>query len=168
MASGFPRKERQRIIDEYLAASGRNMFVPYEFVDWLGEHPEHEAYDWFYRTDDAEAARQYRIQMARQMASGLRIVVQESDPQDQVVQINVREYPAFVSPVSLRKQGGGYARFDPNSEESQRELRRQAASAMGAWLSRYRGCAEKFGLDMRPLEHMVETLREVQDEAVGE
>ena len=167
MASGFPKKERQRIIDEYLAASGRNMFVPHEFVDWLKEQPQHEAYDWFYGTDDAEAARRHRIQMARQMASGLRIVIQESDPQDQVVHINVREYPAFVSPVRLRKQGGGYARFDPNSEESQRELRRQAASAMAAWLSRYRGCAEKFGLDMQPLEYVVETLREVQKEAVG-
>lgn len=166
--SGFPKKERQRIIDEYLAASGRNMFIPHEFVDWLGGQPEHEAYDWFYGIDDAEAARQHRIQMARQMASGLRIVVQDSAPKDQVVSINVREYPAFVSPMGLRKKGGGYERFDPHSEESQRELRRQAATAMAAWLSRYRGCVEKFGLDMQPLEHIVEMLREVKDAAVGE
>ena len=53
--AGFPKKERQRIIDEYLAASGRNMFVPREFVDWLRDYPDHEAYDWFYGMDDAEA-----------------------------------------------------------------------------------------------------------------
>jgi hypothetical protein len=35
--SGFPKKERQRIVDEYLQATGRNMFVPGEFVDWLKE-----------------------------------------------------------------------------------------------------------------------------------
>ena len=77
--AGFPKKERQRIIDEYLAASGRNMFIPREFVDWLRDYPDHEAYDWFYGMDDAEAAQQHRIQLARQMASGLRIVVQDSD-----------------------------------------------------------------------------------------
>ena len=108
--AGFPKKERQRIIDDYLAASGRNMFHPAEFVDWLGGQPDHEAYEWFYGMEDQEAARQWRIQMARQMASGLRIVVQESDPEDQVVSISVREYPTFISPVSLRKKGGGYER----------------------------------------------------------
>jgi len=166
--AGFPKKERQRIIDEYLSASGRNMFVPHEFVDWLGEQPDHEAYDWFYGMDDAEAARQHRIQLARQMASGLRIVVQEADPQDQVVSISVREYPTFISPVKLRKSGGGYERFDPESEDSQRELRRQAATALASWLSRYRGCVENFGCDVSYLEELAQTLREVQDEAVGE
>jgi len=37
--AGFPKKERQRIIDEYLAASGNNMFVPHEFVEWLVNNP---------------------------------------------------------------------------------------------------------------------------------
>ena len=45
------------------------MFVPHEFVDWLGGQPDHEAYEWFYGMDDVEAARQYRIGLARQMAS---------------------------------------------------------------------------------------------------
>jgi hypothetical protein len=55
--SGFPKKERQRIVDEYLQKTGRNMFVPGEFVDWLKEQPSHEAYEWFYGMDDGEAAR---------------------------------------------------------------------------------------------------------------
>src|SRR5690554_3353097 len=42
----FAKKDRQRIIDGYLAATGRNLFVASEFIDWLGEHPEHEAYEW--------------------------------------------------------------------------------------------------------------------------
>ena len=127
--AGFPKKERQRIIDDYLAASGRNMFNPVEFVDWLGGQPDHEAYSLFYGMDDVEAARQWRIQLARQMASGLRIVVQESAPEDQVVSITVREYPAFISPVSLRKKGGGYERFDPNIEEIAEALREKVEDA---------------------------------------
>jgi len=162
--AGFPKKERQRIIDEYLAASGNNMFVPHEFVDWLGGQPGHEAYDWFYGMDDAQAARQHRIQLARQMASGLRIVVQDTTTNDQVVSLSVREYPTFISPVSLRKSGGGYERFDPDSSDAQQELRRQAATAMASWLSRYRGCAENIGLDMGPLEDIAQTLRGVEEE----
>jgi hypothetical protein len=158
----------QRIIDDYLAASGRNMFHPAEFVDWLGGQPDHEAYEWFYGMEDQEAARQWRIQMARQMASGLRIVVQESDPEDQVVSISVREYPTFISPVSLRKKGGGYERFDPDSEDSQRELRRQAATALATWLGRYRGCAENFGLNLTPIEEIAEVLREKGESDVQE
>jgi len=159
--SGFPKKERQRIIDEYLQATGRNMFVPAEFVDWLGDHPEHEAYEWFYGMDDVEAARQYRIDLARRMASGLRIVVSETEAVTNT--ITVREYPAYVSPRQGRKEGGGYAPFDPRSEIDQAELRMQAAIALAAWLNRYRGCAENIGLDVSNLEDLVQVLRGVEE-----
>ena len=76
--AGFPKKERQRIIDEYLVESGNNMYVPHVFIDWLREMPDHEAYDWFYGFDDTHHARENRIHLARKMASGLRIVVKET------------------------------------------------------------------------------------------
>jgi hypothetical protein len=157
----FPKKERQRIVDEYLQATGRNMFVPGEFVDWLGDHPDHEAYPWFYGLDDETAARQYRIDLARRMASGLRITVQE--PSTEEHKIVVREYPAYVSPVSGRQSGGGYAPFDPRSEVDQAELRRQAAVSLAAWLNRYRGCAENIGLDLSRLEDVAQALRGVEE-----
>ena len=160
--AGFPKKERQRIIDEYLAASGHNMFVPQEFVAWLELQPDHEAYEWFFGSGVEEAAKQWRIQLARQMASGLRIVVQDTTTHDEVVSIKVVEYPTFISPVSLRKKGGGYEKFDPENEASQQELRRQAATALAAWLSRYRGCAENFGINVTPLEEITEILRDVK------
>lgn len=159
--SGFPKKERQRIIDEYLQVSGHNMFVPAEFVDWLRDQPQHEAYEWFYGMDDTEAARQYRIDLARRMASGLRIVV--SDEVVGTSTVTVREYPAYLSPVSTRKSGGGYAPFDPRSEVDQLELRRQAAVQLAAWLNRYRGCAENIGLDMSGVEDIVQSLRGVEE-----
>lgn len=157
--AGFPKKERQRIIDEYLAASGRNMFVPADFVDWLRDKPDHEAYDLFYGMSDEHAAKQWRVQLARQMASGLRIVVSHSDPEDKTVSIKVTEYPAFISPVKGRREGGGYEEFDPQNVQAQEELRRQAATSLASWLNRYRGCAENIGLDMSGIEAIVETLR---------
>lgn len=164
--SNFARKTRHRIITQYLSDTGKNIYVPEEFVDWLANKPEHEMYDAFYGTDDATAARQWRIDLARRLASGLRIVVkQEEVQQSSVVSIKVAEYPAYISPVSNRKEGGGYEPFDPNDETSQEELRRQAGVALAAWLNRFRGSAEHIGLDMTPIEDIVRILRDDRDEA---
>lgn len=135
----FTSKDRQRIIDDYLSNTGRNMFSASEFIDWLEGQPDHEAHSWFFGMDDAEAARQHRIGMARRMASGLRIVANVETTQAKVVQITEREYPAYVSPVASRKHGGGYERFDPQDETSLAELRRQGETALRSWLERYRG-----------------------------
>ena len=152
----FTKKDRQRIIDCYLAASGANMFVPSEFIDWLGDKPDHEAYDLFYGIDDAAAAREHRILLARQMANGLRITAQVSTAPQRasVVQVAVREFPALVSPISGRKEGGGYLAFDPNDAAHAAELRRQAATALRGWLARYRGVVEMGGLDVSPIEEI--------------
>ena len=43
----FSKKTKQRIIDDYLQQTGKNMFVPQEFIDWLADYPDHEAYKAF-------------------------------------------------------------------------------------------------------------------------
>lgn len=135
----FTGRDRQKIIDNYLAQSGRNLFIPGEFIDWLAGEPEHEAYEWFFGMDDATAAREHRIAMARRMASGLRITAEIKQAKSSVVQIAVREYPAFVSPVASRKSGGGYEPFDPKDKTAMAELRRQGQVALQSWLNRYAG-----------------------------
>ena len=136
----FTAKDRQRIIDDYLSLSGCNLFVAAEFIDWLSGHPEHEAYDWFYAKDDATAAREYRINMARQMANGLRIQAEVSQTtRSNVVQVVTREFPAYVSPMAQRQNGGGYQRFDPQDAAAMSELRRQGQTALRSWLARYSG-----------------------------
>ena len=147
-------KRRQAIIDEYLSETGRNMFVASEFVDWLEGNPDHEAYEWFFGIDDAEAARQHRIALARRMASGLRIVAKVETTQAQVVHITEREYPAFVSPISGRKHGGGYTPVDPQDGETMDELRRQGATALASWLNRYGGAFRDAGHDLKALEEI--------------
>jgi hypothetical protein len=151
----FTKKDRQRIIDAYLSGTGKNMFVPGEFIDWLSGQPNHEAYPWFFAKSDGEAAREYRIGLARQMASGLRITVQPSDTKGSVVSLTVREYPAYVSPMASRKGGGGYERFDPEDEAALAELKRQAVTSLNAWLRRYAGAVEEGGVDVTPIKEIV-------------
>jgi|DEB0MinimDraft_6_1074348.scaffolds.fasta_scaffold01649_17 hypothetical protein len=158
--ANFSKKTKQRIIDDYLQVTGANMFVPGEFVDWLQEQPEHEAYEAFYGMDDAEAARQFRIDMARRLASGLRIVAKTESVDSEVLAIKVTEYPAYISPVAKRRDGGGYEPFDPNDENAQAELRRQAGVSLAAWLERYRGCVENYGLTVGFVEELVHVLRD--------
>ena len=161
--SNFAKKTKQRIIDDYLQTTGLNIFKPDEFVDWLATQPEHEMYDAFYGIDDAAAARQWRIDKARQMASGLRIVVEQKhiEQSDKVLTI---EYPAYISPIATRKSGGGYEPFDPDDEDAQYELRKQAGVILAAWLNRYRGSAENIGLDLTSVEYIVRVLRDDRDE----
>jgi hypothetical protein len=155
--AGFPKKKRQQIIDGYLAATGSNMFVASEFIDWLGGQPDHEAYEWFFGQGDEEAARQHRIQMARNMANGLRISarVSEAPEKAEAVSVSVREYPALVSPMAGRKSGGGYEAFHPDDPAMVAELQRQGAQALRSWLHRYRGVAEQAGVDLTPIEEIV-------------
>ena len=59
--SVWNKDERQEIVDNYLAETGRNMFKVDEFTDWLKGKPEHRCYDRFFGSGDEEAARQYRM-----------------------------------------------------------------------------------------------------------
>ena len=150
----FKKKDRQRIIDGYLAETGRNMFIPSEFIDWLSGQPEHEMYDAFFGMSDEHAARQHRIALARRMASGLRVVAREENTETNVIGVTTREYPAYVSPMAGRKGGGGYEPVDPYDEAHLAELRRQGATALRAWLSRYRGAFEHAGADLSAIEEI--------------
>ena len=153
----FARKDRQRLIDGDLAETGRNMFLAGEFVDWLADRPDHEAYPIIYGADDDKAAREYRIGIARRLASGLRIVATFSTPPDKggVVRVVSREFPALISAVAGRKAGGGYEVFDPESPEAKAELMRQGAQALRSWLARYRGVAGDLGIDLSAIEEIV-------------
>lgn len=160
----FNKKTKQKIIDAYLNDTGRNVFVPEEFVLWLEDKPNHIAYKAFHGQDD-HLLWQAKLQLARQFVSGLRIVVKEEviERKTKTIQVKTTEYPAMISPVQTRKTGtGGYISFDPESPQSQAELRKQAGIALAAWLDRFRGCAEHVGMD---LTHIEDTVRVLRDDA---
>lgn len=162
----FTKSDRQRIIDDYLAASGQNMFHAGVFIDWLADNPDHEAHPWFFGKDDEDAAREYRIGLARQMASGLRITAQVSVAPEKgsVVSFKVREYPAYISPIEGRHGGGGYFPTDPEDEAHLAEIRRQGATALRSWLRRYGGAMEESGIDISALVELASDIdsRKVQ------
>jgi len=150
----FTKADRQRIIDEFLNQTGENLFQPDAFIDWLAERPEHEAYAAFFAQGDEAAAREHRVNMARKMASGLRIIAKVEDTKASVVSITVREYPAFVSPVASRRAGGGYQPFDPADEAALAELLRQGRVALRSWLQRYGGAFAQAGVDLSALNEI--------------
>lgn len=145
------KQERQRMIDAYLAETGRNMFVAGEFVDWLSGRPEHPVHALIFRKDDADAAREYRIDLVRRMTSGLRIVARVEEKRGRVVSITTREYPAFVSPLAGRRSGGGYVPLNPDDHDAMRELVRQGKQALQSWLHRYGAAMEQDGADLAPV-----------------
>lgn len=143
----FTKRDRQKIIDDYLQESGANMFNAAEFIDWLSGKPDHQAYPWFFAKDDEAAAREYRIGLARQMASGLRIIAKVSTVgESNVVHIVTHEYPAYVSPMAGRRSGGGYEPFNPEDAEHIAELQRQGARALRSWLDRYASVFAQYDL----------------------
>ena len=162
--ANFSKKTKQRIIDDYLQATGANMYVPSEFVSWLSGQQDHECYSAFYGVSDDVLADKYRIDLARRLASGLRIVVKNEDVESSVLSFRIAEYPAYISPIANRRNGGGYERFDPYDDVAQSELRKQAGISLASWLERFRGCSEHVGLDMTPLEDIVHSLRDSKDD----
>ena len=94
--------------------------------------------------------------MARQWVNGLRISAQVSDPpvRGRVMQVVTREFPALISPVNGRRDGGGYRLFSPDDPEMVAELRRQGAQALRAWLNRFRSVAEMGGVSVHQIEEI--------------
>lgn len=137
--AGFNQARRQRIIDDYLAKSGRNTFRPGDFIDWLADKPDHEAYSAFYAIDDTEAARAYRIELARRFVSGLRISVTSrfEDTESRVVTVTTTEAPSFISPLASRQDGGGYVAYDPSDADSVSAFRVEALQSLQSWGKRY-------------------------------
>lgn len=150
------KRDRQRIIDEYLNASGRNAFVPREFLEWLRDQPDNPAYGLFYGIDDERAAQAYREQMVRHWVSGLRITVRTESRSVDVGEVTISEYslPAMISSVAGRRSGGGYQPTDPSDSQTLAELRRQAGAALDSWLERHGGTARMSGADVEPIKEI--------------
>ena len=104
------KETKQQIIDEYLADTGRNVFIPREFLEYLQDKPEHNAHASFYNVSEAELAMQAREDIARKWARGLRLTltieVKHPDPKVSVVNIVQVEAPRLFSPMQGRSNGG--------------------------------------------------------------
>lgn len=160
------RAYRQKIIDEYLNATGRNEFVPDDFLLWLAPQSDHRAWKIFYSKTDAEAAHEHRLSLARQFVSGLKIRVVVTAIETQRfdhLRVKVEEpttfrVPAFVSPVARRTEGGGYVSLDHTDAATMRETYRQASQGLASWVERWGDVAKMAGADICPVEQVVGAL----------
>ena len=177
MSLRFTKKDRQDIIDDYLNQTGRNSYVPAEFVDWIQNKPDHPVYKLFGFGDDEKMALKYRIQMARQFATGCKITVQYKDLPTETIDISdsitvvdekVVRFPTFISPIDNRAQGGGYQKFDLNNPEVVAELCRQSCRELRAWINRHGGICTLKGIDIETLSEIADSLESesVKSEAV--
>lgn len=152
--TAFNRTYRQQVIDEYLNATGRNHFVPAEFLKWLQPQEDHRVWSIFFGKSDEDAAHQYRLALTRQFVAGLRIVV---NAETSIGAIAVK-VPAFISPVADRKVGGGYLPIDVRRSDSTAELCRQAAEDLARWLRRWEGTAALVGVDVSEAKKIASAL----------
>lgn len=150
----FDRSYRQKVVDEYLNDTGRNTFIPAEFLRWLEPQEDHRVWGVFFGKSDEDAAHQYRLGLTRQFVAGLRIVV---NAQTNAGEIAVR-VPAFISPVAQRKEGGGYISVDVRERSSTQELARQAAEDLDRWLRRWEGTAAVVGVDVNAIKKIASAL----------
>ena len=177
MKKRFGKKDREKIINDYLNQTGRNSYVPAEFVDWIQNKPDHPVYKLFGFEDDEKMALKYRIQMARQFATGCKITVQYKDLPTETIDISdsitvvdekVVRFPTFISPIDGRAQGGGYQRFDLNNPEVVAELCRQSCRELRAWINRHEGICTLKSIDIETLSEIADSLESesVNSEAV--
>ena len=167
MAKRFGKKDREKIINDYLNQTGRNSYVPAEFVEWIQGQPNHPVYKLFVFEDDAKMAIKMRIQIARQFATGCKITFQYKDLPNETIDISdsvtiedakVVRFPSFISPIDNRAQGGGYQKFDVNNPDTVAELCRQASRELNSWIKRHEGICTLKNIDIESLSEVADSL----------
>ena len=163
----FGKKDRQEIINDYLNKTGRNSYVPAEFVEWIQGQPNHPVYKLFVFEDDAKMALKQRIQIARQFATGCKITIKYKPVQSQSIDVDsgisipepkVLKFPTYISPIDNRAQGGGYQKFDVNNPDTVAELCRQASRELNSWIKRHQGICTLKNIDIESLSEVADSL----------
>ena len=75
-----------------------------------------------------------------------------------------QEMPLVLSPMSGRRQGGGYFLSDPNNPEHLAVLAGEGATALRAWLKRYSAALRVSGIPARVIEHAAEAMERASGE----
>lgn len=146
----FTKEIRQEILDEYTARHGE--FSPAGFLrEVRASNGSHPAWSWF-EWDDGKAAEEHRVWQSRMFVQGLKIKFEIETSSSKVSKIEVREAPAYLSPVDRRAEGGGYYPFDPSNDAHRQELARQASQSLETWMRRYGGIFELMGGNLKTIQ----------------
>ncbi|WP_267355603.1 MULTISPECIES: hypothetical protein [unclassified Methylobacterium] len=154
--SGFTKAIRQRIVEEFARRHGGsyNAAAFVEEVRKVG--PKHPAYGWF-EWNSNRAALLYQIEQARDFARDLRVTFSVVVVNNGRRSVQVREtaLPLVLSPMDGRQTGGGYVLTDPDDPAHLAEHRRQAATALRSWWSRYQSAAVQAGCSTDTVEDII-------------
>jgi hypothetical protein len=156
----FTKALRQQIIREFAEAHG-GVFDPAAFLNAVRAAGEgHPAFEWF-EWDDAKAALEYRLDQARDFARGLVVRFEVQEIHRGKMRIAERSAPLVMSPLGNRRDGGGYIVTDPTDADHMDELRRQAASSLRWYISRYEAVLADVGA-MQQFERTLSMLEAVE------
>lgn len=150
MRKRLSRLERTEIAQAWIAEHG-GVFDPAAFIRHVAETGEdHPAYSWF-TWNDKVAADAYRLDEARAFVSDLRISFKVETIEFGPFRVRTIETPLLVSPMDSRANGGGYIAVDKTTLPA---LATEGATALGAFIRRYRGVLVVAGCDPEQLEDM--------------
>jgi hypothetical protein len=153
----FTKEMRQKIVEEFAKAHGG----AFDAAAFLGEVQQvgekHPAYGWFEWNKD-RAAREYRLDQARDFARGLVIHFEVEKVERGRVKLVTATAPMILSPLAKRDHGGGYFTTDPNDPAHMAELCRQAAQSMRWYISRFSGAVTYAGGEVIALRGILNLL----------
>lgn len=164
----FTKQQRQQIVEEF-ARRHNGQYSPFLFLKEVeergGSHPAHGWFEW----SDEKAATEHRLWQARSFANDLRVrfEVEEVCRQGPIT-VTTLEMPMVLSPVSGRREGGGYVLTDPNDPAHRVEHCSQAAAALRSWLNRYRAAVLQTPYGTKVVEHLADALQAVEAHDITE
>ena len=156
----FTKELRQQIIRDFCLRRNAEFDARLFEQEVRETGPSHPAYEWF-EWDGETAAREHRIWQARQFSQGLKVSFSvEEVGRGGKTSVRVVEAPMLVSPVSGRREGGGYFMTDPNNPEHLAELARQAAGDLTRWLKRYESVLSSVGGSAGAIQKQIDALNQ--------
>jgi len=152
----FSKELRQQIVRDFAQRNG-GIFDAAAFLGEVNQVGEsHSAHAWF-EWDDTRAARNHRLDQARDFAQGLRVRFEVKTMDRGSVKVVSTTVPLVLSPVRNRNAGGGYHLTDPNDPAHLAELSRQAAQQLRWFAERFQAAIEFAGADKSALGAMILT-----------
>jgi hypothetical protein len=163
----YTKEQRQQIVEEFARAHG-GTFDAGAFlgaVQQIGtSHPAHAWFEW----DNDRAAREHRLDQARDFARGLVVRFEIERVERGKVRVVTATAPMILSPLNRRESGGGYFTTDPKDPMHMAELCRQAAQSMRWYISRFDGAVAFAGGEIAPLQELLQLLEGASSDRLPE
>lgn len=163
----YTKEARQKIVQEFAEAHG-GVFDPAEFLGVVSQvGSSHPAYDWF-QWDNERAAREHRLDQARDFARGLVVSFKVQTLSRGKVKIVAASAPMVISPMEHRDKGGGYVITNDNDPSHILELCRQGAQAMRWFISRFEAAVAYSGGEIAALQQLQAAMDAASSERLPE